>query len=79
MRKLNETTNIGIEESFDVSTGHDSVIQKGNVTKSNVYALQLWNNQNDIKVFKGHRSYSTNCNKLVFWGCQKSWTAYSNF
>uniref|UniRef100_UPI003F55A912 helveticin J family class III bacteriocin n=2 Tax=Lactobacillus acidophilus TaxID=1579 RepID=UPI003F55A912 len=72
MKHLNETTNINIEESFDVSTGHHSVIQKGNVTKSNVYALQLWNDQNDIKVFKGPRSYSTNCNKLVFWGVNKA-------
>lgn len=68
MKQLNETTNVNIEESFDVSTGHHSVIQKGNVTTNNVYALQLWNNQSDIKVFKGTRSYSTNCNKLVFWG-----------
>ncbi len=66
MKQLNETTNVNIEESFDVSTGHHSVIQKGNVTTNNVYALQLWNNQSDIKVFKGTRSYSTNCNKLVF-------------
>lgn len=28
MKQLNETTNVNIEESFDVSTGHHSVIQK---------------------------------------------------
>ncbi|KRL88697.1 MAG: helveticin J family class III bacteriocin [Thomasclavelia ramosa] len=68
MRQLNETTNISIEERFDVNTGHPSVIQKGNVTKSNVYALQLWDEQEVIKVFKGTKANPTNCKTLVFWG-----------
>lgn len=68
MKQLHDTTSISILNSFDISTGHNSVIQKGNVTKNNIYALQLWNNQNDIKVLKGSRSMPLECNKLVFWG-----------
>lgn len=73
MKQLNKTTtNISILDSFNISTGHDSVIQKGNVTAKNVYALQLWDNQNEIKVLKGSKSNPLKCNKLVFWGRDKA-------
>ena len=41
MKKLNETTNVNILSQFDLGTGYQAVVQKGNVGSKYVYALQL--------------------------------------
>lgn len=49
-----------ILNQFDVSTGHKSVIQKGNVGETYDYGLQLWRDQLDTYVFRGTRGNLTN-------------------
>ena len=68
MKPLIETTNVTINNIFNVTTGHSSVIQKGNVTKSNIYGLQLWDNGKNIRVYRGPKSSSSTLNKLIFNG-----------
>lgn len=68
MKPLIETTNVTINNTFTVTTGHASVIQKGNVTKSNIYGLQLWDNGKNIRVYRGPKSSSSTLNKLIFNG-----------
>lgn len=68
MKNLIETTKVTINRIFDVTTGHHSVIQKGNVTKSNIYGLQLWDNGKNIRVYRGSKSSSATLNKLIFNG-----------
>lgn len=68
MKPLIETTNVTINNTFTVTTGHPSVIQKGNVTKSNIYGLQLWDNGKNIRVYCGPKSSSSTLNKLIFNG-----------
>ncbi|MGQ5709596.1 helveticin J family class III bacteriocin [Lactobacillus sp. PSON] len=68
MRFIKPTTSVNVEKSFEVSTGHGSVIQKGNVTKDNIYALQLWNNQEEIRVYRGSINDPKNLNILKFKG-----------
>ena len=68
MRDLREIKNVSVLEKFNVDTGHHSVIQKGNVTKGNIYALQLWDNQRTIHVLRGSRAQDANCTKSIFVG-----------
>ncbi|CDI66358.1 Bacteriocin helveticin-J [Lactobacillus helveticus CIRM-BIA 101] len=58
MKTLNETTNVNILSQFDLGTGYQAVVQKGNVGSKYVYALQLRGDTTTI--LRGYRGYNIN-------------------
>lgn len=41
-----ETSNVSILDQFDMSTGYEAVVQKGNVGSKYVYGVQMRNSVN---------------------------------
>lgn len=58
MKHLNETTNVNILSQFDLGTGYQAVVQKGNVGKKYVYALQL--RKGVTTILRGYRGNKIN-------------------
>lgn len=58
MKHLNETTNVNILSQFDLDTGYQAVVQKGNVGKKYVYALQL--RKGVTTILRGYRGNKIN-------------------
>ena len=58
MKHLNETTNVSILSQFDLGTAYQAVVQKGNVGKKYVYALQL--RKGVTTILRGYRGNKIN-------------------
>ncbi|RHX76696.1 bacteriocin, partial [Lactobacillus helveticus] len=58
MKHLNETTNVRILSQFDMDTGYQAVVQKGNVGSKYVYGLQL--RKGATTILRGYRGSKIN-------------------
>lgn len=50
---MSQTTTISIGREYTLNTNHRSVVQKGNIGSTYLYALQLRNSQKDTFVLRG--------------------------
>ncbi|WP_374211474.1 hypothetical protein [Lactobacillus sp. ESL0791] len=48
--------NLKIKSYQNITVPHNVVVQKGNVTGSNIYALQLLNKQVNTAIYKGSKA-----------------------